>query len=178
MSDTPNTEPNVQDPNPDVFPPGPVKHFVKELISNPPVRLIVPRPTGNEVFVVPFTPIGDDMGEFSTADVPVIALLRKMQKERRQGVREVTAAELERVKKASGVNEKRRASLKQQSLLTGMRADSPRAESAAVAKGTGFPDPVDTEAYVSDPKSTKLDIPAVPDRTPKARRAKAPKPTS
>ena len=176
MSDTPTESPRDQNPNPETFPPGPVKHFVKELLSSQPVRLIVPRPTGNEVFVVPFTAIGDDMGEFSTDDVPVIALLRKMHKERRQGVREVDAAELERVKKASGVNEKRRASLKQQSLLGGIRVDSPRGESAAAVKGTGFPDPVDTEKFVSDPES-KLEIPAVPDRTPKARRARSPKPT-
>lgn len=179
MSDQPPVEqPQEQNPNPQGFPPGHIKHFVKELVSGPPVRLVVPRATGPEMFVVPFKDIGDDMGEFSTDDVSVIAVLRKMAKARLQGVREVDADELDRVKKASGVNEKRRASLKQQSLLSGIRADIPQGESAVAAKGNGFPDPVDTEKYVSNPEEMKLDIPAVQDRTPKARKAKAAQPKS
>lgn len=174
MSDVPEQQPPAQEPNPQGFPPGHTKHFVKELISGPPVRLKVPRAGGEEFFVVPFEPIGDDMGAFSTEDVPVIALLRKMEKARIQGVREVSADELERVKKASGVNEKRRASLRQQSLLGGIRTDTPRGESVVVDKGTGFPDPVDTEKYISNPQETKLVIPDVPDRTPKARKKAKP----
>lgn len=172
MSDQTTNEPPEQNPNPQGFPPGHTKHFVKELVSGAPVRLVVPRPGGSELFVVPFTDVGDDMGVFSTEDVPVIALLRKMERQRLQGIREVAAAELDRVKKASGVNEKRRASLKRQSLLGGIRVDTLQGESAAEAKGSGFPDPVDTEKFISNPDEMKLDIPAVQDRTPKARKAK------
>lgn len=165
-------QPPNQNPNPDGFPPGPVKHFVKELLSGKPVRLVVPRATGNEFLVVPFEEIGDDMGAFSTTDAPVIMLLRKLAKARLMGVREVDEAELERTKKASGVNEKRRASLKQQSLLSGIRADIRPSENAAAGKASAFPDPVDTEKFVANPDEMKLEIPATEDRTPKARRSK------
>jgi len=165
-------QPPQQNPNPEGFPPGPVKHFVKELLSGKPVRLVVPRAGGKEFLVVPFEDIGDDMGAFSTNDVPVIMLLRQLAKSRLMGVREVDEAELERTKKASGVNEKRRASLKQQSLLSGIRVDIRPNVSAADGKPSAFPDPVDTEKYVANPDEMKLEIPATEDRTPKARKSK------
>jgi len=164
--------PQQQNPNPEGFPPGPVKHFVKELLSGKPIQLIVPRATGKEVFRVPFEDIGDDMGAFSTDDVPVIMLLRQMARQKLMGVREVDGEELERTKKASGVNEKRRASLKQQSLLNGIRADIRPSENAADGKPSAFPDPVDTEKYVSSPDEMKLEIPEISERTPKARKAR------
>lgn len=164
--------PPEQSPTPGAHPPGRVKHFVKELFNSNPVRLVLKRPSGDEMFIVPFEGIGDDMGSFSTSDPTIIMALRNLAKRRVMGVREVDEAELERTKKASGVNEKRRASLKQQSLLSGIRADTPQGESAAVVNRSAFPDPVDTEKFVTNPDEMKLEIPSMDSRIPKARKSK------
>ena len=173
MSDPTTPLPPEQNPQtgPE-FPPGKVKHFIKELLSSKPVRLIIKRPGGNqEFFIVPFEDIGDDTGAFSTEDAQVITILRGIAKQRLMGIREVNAEELERTKKASGVNGKRRASLKPSPLLAGIRRDTAHEGNVVADKGTGFPDPVDTESFISG-QSDQLVIPPTADRPPKARRSK------
>lgn len=159
-------------PSPDTHPPGKLKYFLKELVSNP-VYLVLTR-NGKQVQVrVPFEDFGADQGGItmdSTKQVEEIMAIRRLISERRGGVSEVTAEEYEASKKVGGEQEQRLALLRPKSLLQLIREDL-QEKKGVVDRGS--PKPVLKDPSLPDNKIPSVQSQESNGRIPKPRKAKA-----
>jgi hypothetical protein len=129
--------------------------FVKELVSNP-IRLPSGRP-------VPWEDVGDDTGVLSTNDPSLITELENAARRQVGGIRLVTAAEMEDVKKKSTVEELHKLSLfKANNQYRGVRLAGDAAPvvevkplPAAKVSPAGQPIATPTELPIPTPKSKK-----------------------
>ena len=169
-----------QNPNPEVFPPGTTKYFLKEILSNKVTVRLPVRGGGERLVVVPFVDLGDDVGGLEISEPEQISALRRLVASRRGGVSEVNKEEYEKAKKVAIVQEQRRDSLKPKSLLNQpYRIDNLNADAAAkkVDPGLKFPDPSIPEELAASDSKPPEPAPSVPElRTPKPRRRSAAKP--
>ena len=173
------SDPQIQNPIPPERPPGKLKAFVKELLSGAPVRIVIPKPDGSQnLFQVPWENIGDDTGLYMTEDAAVISALRRMEAARKSGIREIPADSVEALKKVASVQEQRRDSLRQRSLLGEFRIVPKNFDGNAAADkpaGIEYPDPANAAEVSTQVITSTAEAPnPVENRTPKPRKARKP----